>query len=142
MNEILDIEIILTKNKYHFIYKISTILITCILVFIYITYIYSYQSYYITKGKVIDNKLEVILPLDNIKYITKHNNLIIDDQKHNYKIVSISDELYVDESYNNYKYVYLEVDKINNINNYVYEIKLKKENKKIINYIKDYLQGG
>ena len=142
MNEILDIEIILTKNKYHFIYKISTILITCILVFIYITHIYSYQSYYIAKGKVIDNKLEVILPLDNIKYITKHNNLIIDDQKHSYKIVSISDELYVDESYNNYKYVYLEVDKINNINNYVYEIKLKKENKKIINYIKDYLQGG
>ena len=31
---------------------------------------------------------------------------------------------------NNYKYVYLEVNNLTNINNYVYEVKIKKENKK------------
>lgn len=139
MNEILDIEIILNNNKYHKIYSISTILIICILIFIYVTTLYSYQTYYITKGKFIDNKLELIVSLDDIKYITNQNNLIINNKIYNYKITSISDEIYIDELYNNYKYLYLEVMNLNNINNYVYELKIQKENKKIIEYLKDYL---
>lgn len=140
MNEILDIEIILNNNKYHKIYDISTILIICICIFIYVTIMYNYQTYYITKGRIIDNKLELMVSLENIKYITNQNNLILDNNKtYNYKIVRISDEIYLDEAYNNYKYIYLEVKNLNNIDNYVYDLKIKKENKKIIEYLKDYL---
>ena len=139
MNEILDIEIILNNNKYHKIYSISTILIICIFIFIYVTTLYNFQTYYITKGKIIDNQLELIVSLDDIKYITNQSNLMINNKIYNYKIINISNELYIDESYNNYKYLYLEVKNLNNINNYVYELKIKKENKKIIEYLKDYL---
>ena len=139
MNEILDIEIILNNNKYHFIYNISTILIICICVFIYVTNIYNYQTYYTAKGKMIDNKLELLVSIDDIKYLTKQNNLMINNKQYSYQLISISDELYVDELYNNYKYLYLDIKNLNNINNYVYELKIKKENKKIIEYLKDYL---
>ena len=139
MNEIIDIEIILNNNKYPKIYSISTILIILIITFIYVTTLYNYQTYYITKGKIIDNKLELIVPLDDIKYITNQSNLMINNKLYNYKIISVSNELYIDELYNNYKYLYLEVKNLNSINNYVYELKIKKENKKIIEYLKDYL---
>jgi len=139
MNEILDIEIILNKNKYHPIYNIGIILILILLIFIYITTIYKYQTYLITKGKINDDYLELLVDIKDIKYLSTTNELIIDNKIYNYKIISISEKLYVDELYNNYKYVYLEVNNLNNINNYVYEVKFKKENKKIIYYIKDYL---
>ena len=58
---------------------------------------------------------------------------------YSYNINKISEDLYVDDSLNNYKYIYLNVDNLSNINNYVYEVKLEKENKKIIEYLKDYL---
>lgn len=139
MNEILDIEIILNKNKYHKIYNIGIILIFVILIFIYITSIYKYQTYLIYKGKIKDNQFELLLDIKDIDYLSKQNELIIDNKIYNYKIISISDNLYVDELYNNYKYIYLEIKNLNNINNYVYEVKIKKENKRIIEYLKDYL---
>ena len=139
MNEILDIEIILNKNKYHKIYNVGTILIFVILIFIYITSIYKYQTYLIYKGKIKDNHFELLLDIKDIDYLSKQNELIIDNKIYNYKIISISDNLYVDELYNNYKYIYLEIKNLNNINNYVYEVKIKKENKRIIEYLKDYL---
>lgn len=139
MNEILDIEIILNKNKYHKIYNIGTILIIIILTFIYIISIYKYQTYIITKGKIKDNQLELLVEIKNIEYLLNNKELIIDNKNHQYIIKNISDNIYVDELYNNYKYVYLEVTNLSNVNNYVYEVKLKKENKKIIEYLKDYL---
>ena len=139
MNDILDIEIILKRQKYPFIYNIGFILIIILIVFLYISCVYKYQSYYITKGTIKDNTLELLVNLDDIKYISNQNKLTIDDRLYNYNIKSISENLYVDESLNNYKYIYLEIPNLSNINNYVYEVKLQKENKKIIEYLKDYL---
>ena len=139
MNDILDIEIILKKQKYHYIYNIGYILIIIISIFIYISYIYKYKTYYITKGTIKDNNLELLVNLDDIKYISNNNILEIDNILYNYNINKISEDLYVDDSLNNYKYIYLNVDNLSNINNYVYEVKLEKENKKIIEYLKDYL---
>jgi len=139
MNDILDIEIILKRQKYPFVYNIGFILIIILIVFLYISWVYKYQSYYITKGTIKDNTLELLVNLDDIKYISNQNKLTIDDRLYNYNIKSISENLYVDESLNNYKYIYLEIPNLSNINNYVYEVKLQKENKKIIEYIKDYL---
>lgn len=139
MNDILDIEIILKKQKYSPIYNIGTILIIITLIFIYISFTYKYKTYYITKGTIKDNNLELLVNIDDIKYISNNNILDIDNALYSYKIQEISEDLYIDESLNNYKYIYLKVDNLSNINNYVYEVKLEKENKKIIEYIQDYL---
>ena len=139
MNDILDIEIILKRQKYPFIYNIGFILIIILTIFLYISCVYKYQTYYITKGTIKDNTLELLVNIDDIKYISNQNKLKIDNHIYKYNIKSISENLYVDEYLNNYKYIYLEIPNLSNINNYVYEVKLQKENKKIIEYIKDYL---
>lgn len=139
MNDILDIEIILKKQKYHAIYNIGTLLIIILLIFFYISFTYNYKTYYITKGTMIDGNIELLVNIDDIKYINTNNKLKVDSLYYGYTINKISEELYVDESFNNYKYVYLNVKGLNNIDNYVYDIKLAKENKKIIEYLKEYL---
>lgn len=139
MNDILDIEIILKKQKYGFIYNIGIILIILIIVFLYISNIYKYKSYYITKGTVIDGYIKIIANIEDIKYFTSNNILQIDSINYKYTVERIDEELYIDENYENYKYLYIKVDNIKNINNYVYEIKLLKQNKPIIDYLKDYL---
>lgn len=139
MNDILDIEIILKKQKYSKIYNIGLVLLLILLIFIYVSFIYTYKTYYINKGTMIDGNLKLLVNLDDIKYITNNNSLKIDNIYYEYQISKISEELYVDETLNNYKYIYLKVNNLNNINNYVYEIKLVKENKKLIEYLKEYI---
>ena len=139
MNDILDIEIILKKQKYHPIYNVGWILIIITLIFIYVSFVYKYKTYYLTKVTIKNNNLELLVSIDDIKYISNNKILEIDNKLYRYSISKISEELYIDESLNNYKYIYLDVYNLNNIDNYVYEIKLEKENKKIIEHIKDYL---
>ena len=139
MNDILDVEIILKKQKYHIIYNVGLILIVIIIIFIYVSFLYNYKTYYITKGTMVDGNLKLLVDINDIKYITNNNILIIDSSNYEYNIKSISEELYVDDSLNNYKYIYLKVNNLSNINNYVYEIKMIKEDKKIIEYLKEYL---
>ena len=137
MNDILDIEIILKKQKYHPIYNVGLILIIILLIFLYVSCIYKYKTYYITKGTIKNNTLELLVNVDDIKYISNQNIINIDNQNHKYYIQSISEELYVDESLNNYKHIYIKVDNLSNINNYVYEVRIVKENKKISEHRKD-----
>jgi len=139
MNDILDIEIILKKQKKTKIYNIGLVLLIILLIFIYVSFIYTYKIYYINKCTMIDGNLKLLVNLDDIKYITNNNSLKIDNIYYEYQISKISEELYVDETLNNYKYIYLKVNNLNNINNYVYEIKLVKENQKLIEYLKEYI---
>lgn len=139
MNDIIDIEIILKKQKYHPIYNIGTILIVIVLLFIYITFIYKYKTYYITKGTMINGNIKLLVDIDDIKYISNNNILTIDSNNYTYSIKQIDNNLYVDDSLNNYKYIYIKVNNLNNLDNYVYEIKFVKENKKIIEYLKEYI---
>ena len=139
MNNTIEIDLILNRQKYPRIYSTSLIIIIIILVFIYIIFTYKYQSYYLSKGKMINNKLELLVPLEDIKYIKNNNYLSIDNQKYSYKLTTISNEIYVDEEYNNYKYIYLDIKNLTNIDNYVYEIKIPKENKILAKYLKEYL---
>ena len=139
MNDILDIEIILQKQKYPLIYNVGIIILLILLVFIYISGIYNYKTYYITLGTVKNNYLELLVNIDDIKYISNQKELKIDNKTYKYSIKSISEKLYVDESKNNYKYVHIKVHNLSNIENYVYKIKIEKENKKIIEHIKDYI---
>lgn len=139
MNDILDIEIILKKQKYGIIYNIAFILIIILLFFLYISCVYEYKTYYISKGTISDGLLKIVININDIKYFTNNNKLQIGNTIYDYKVSHISEELYVDESLNNYKYIYLDVKLLNNLNNYVYEIKLAKENKKLIEYLKEYI---
>ena len=138
MNDILDIEIILKRKKYSPIYNVGIILIIIFLIIVYILFTYQYQTYYISKGKVLDNKLELIVDVNDIKYI-KNNSLIkLDDTYYNYSIEKISEELIIDNLYNNYQYVYLEVDGLKEKDNYVYQIKIPKEKQILAKYLKQY----
>lgn len=139
MNDILDIEIVLNKQKYPIIYNIGLLIFIVLLAFSYTSYTYQYKAYYITKGTVIDGNIKLFVQIDDIKYFTNNDKLIIDNLSYDYIVDRIDEEMYVDASFNNYKYVYLKVKNLNNINNYVYEIKLVKDNKKIIEYLKEYL---
>lgn len=139
MNDIIDIEIILKKQKYHPIYNIGTILIIIVLLFIYITFIYKYKTYYITKGTMINGNIKLLVDINDIKYISNNNILTIDSNNYTYSIKEIDNNLYVDDSLNNYKYIYIKVNNLNNLDNYVYEIKFVKENKQIIEYLKEYI---
>ena len=138
MSDILDIEIILKKQKYHFIYNIGFIFIIIILIFFYISFIYKYKTYYITKGTMLDGNIQLLVNVVDLKYIINNHLIEINSYHYEYDVIKISEELYVDESLNNYKYIYLKVKNLNNIDNYVYEVKLVKENKKIIEYLKEY----
>ena len=139
MNDIIDIEIILKKQKYHPIYNVGTPLIVIVLTFVYISFIYNYKTYYITKGTMINGNIKLLVDIDDIKYINNNNILTIDSKVYNYSIKEISEELYIDDTLNNYKYIYLKINNLNNLNNYVYEMKFVKENKKIIDYLKEYI---
>ena len=139
MNDIIDIEIILKKQKYHPIYNIGTILIIIVLLFIYITFIYKYKTYYISKGTMINGNIKLLVDIDDIKYISNNNILTINSNNYTYSIKEIDNNLYVDDSLNNYKYIYIKVNNLNNLDNYVYEIKFVKENKQIIEYLKEYI---
>ncbi len=139
MDNLLEIDLILNRKKYPKIYNTSLIILIIIIVFIYIIFTYKYQSYYVIKGKMINNKLELLVNINDIKYIKNSTNLSIDNKKYSYLLNTISNEIYVDENYNNYKYVYLKVNNLTNIDNYVYEIKIPKENKILAKYLKEYL---
>lgn len=139
MNDILDIEIILKRKKYPKIYNIGLILTIIILISLYIIFTYKYQTYCILKGRVVDNKLELLVDINDMKYIKNNNVIKIDNFSYSYTIDKISSDMYVDENYNNYKYIYINVSNISNIENYVYEVKIPKENKIIAKYLKEYL---
>lgn len=138
MNDILDIEIILTRKKYPKIYNLGIIISIIILIFIYIIFTYNYQTYYISKGKALNNNLELLVNIEDIKYITNNKVIILDGQAYNYIVSSIGNDLLVDETYNNYQYVYLKISNLNTLNNYVYEVKIPKENQKLVKYFKKY----
>lgn len=138
MNDILDIEIILTRKKYPKIYNLGIIISIIILIFIYIIFTYNYQTYYISKGKVLNNNLELLVNIEDIKHITNNKVIILDGQAYNYMVSSIGNDLLVDETYNNYQYVYLKISNLNTLNNYVYEVKIPKENQKLVKYFKKY----
>ena len=139
MFDILDIDIILSRNKYPKIYNIGIYLFVIILVVLYIIFTYNYQTYYISMGKVISNKLELYILTDDLKYIKDNNEIELNNKKYHYKIDNIDDKLYIDDKYNNYLVVRLSIDNFSSLDNSVYEVKISKENKKIYKYLYEYL---
>ena len=99
------------------------------------------MGYLIFKG----SNLKILIfgylcPYGIIKYIINNNTLSINNKIYNYNIINVDNNLYVTQENINYLLVYLSYNEIPKINNLVLEVKILKENKKIIYYILDYLK--
>lgn len=138
-NNVLEIDLILNQRNYSRIYNGVFVILIILMTIGYLSLTLKYQTYYYNLGKNTKNGLELLVNIDDLKYIQDNNIISIDDKKYTYKIISINDELYVTNDYLNYQYVYLYVDNLKNIPNYVYHIKIEKDNKAIAKYLKDLL---
>ncbi len=138
MNDI-SIDLILDKTKFPKTYNASLIIITILGIFLYIIFTYKYQTYYISQGKIINNQIELLVNLNDIKYIQNSSEVEIEGTVYKYCLAHIDNNLYVDDNYQNYQYLYIEVAGIHNIDNYVYKVKIPKENKTLAKYLIKYL---
>ena len=136
VNDVLEIELILNRKKYNIIYNALYVFIIIILIFVITIFTYKYHSYCIMNGSMIDNKLELLVNINDLKYLDNNNELFIDNIKYKYKISNIHEDLYKDDNYNNYKYIYLNVDNLKNVDNFIYKVKIKKESKTLAAYLK------
>lgn len=139
MNDLLDVELILKRTNYGRIYQVGYLILIILLILVYILFTYQYQTFYISKGKVTSNKLELLVNTKDLKYFDNNNKIIIDNKIYSYQIDHIDEALYIDEVYDNYQYIYLSIPGLSNIDNYVYDIKLTKENQILAKYLKDIL---
>lgn len=137
MNDILDIELILNRKKYSYIYCSLFVFLFIIFVFALVTIFYDIDDYYVFKAKFFNNSLELMVLEDDIDYIYSNSLLTINDINYTYVVKSIDDEYYVDNFNNVYKYVYIDVLGTTFFENLVYEVKIFKEKKKIIEYLKE-----
>ena len=117
MDNQLAIDLIINKQKYPLIYNATIILSSILIIITLILFTFKYQSYYVTKGAMKNNELELLVNIDE----------------------KITKEIYMDNNYNNYRYIYLKIDNLKNIDYYTYQVKLPKENKTLAWYLKKYL---
>lgn len=137
MNDLLDIEVILQRKKYPKIYNFGSVMIIILLIFIYIISTYTYESYYTIKGKVLDNKIELLINPEDIMYIEENSSIKLDNITYQYTIDNIGSELLIDENYNNYQYVYLKILDFSSIDNRIYEVSIPKERVSLAKYLKN-----
>ena len=133
---------ILMNRKPKIILKlfIYNILILIVLV-IYVLFNCNYTSYFYSDSKITlkDNMylLKIMTPISDLSSISQNKFLLINDKEYMYQIYEIEDNLiYEDDSV--YQIVYLKIWNLEDyyqINNYPLSIKIKGENKKIINYL-------
>jgi len=92
--------------------------------------------------KLIDNKyyLTTYIEENNVKYILNNNKFKINNKEYNYKLISISEENYVDNQNKIVKLICIEsqIDSKYLIDNYAIYAKIKKEDKKVFEYIKSH----
>ncbi len=142
MSNRLKVDLILERQNFLGIYYATYLISFIILLAIILLFTIKYETYYITKGKMVDSELCIIVKPEDIKFINNKHYLIIEDKEYVYRIDKISSELYVDDNYVNYQYVFLTIYKLSNIDNYVYEVRIPKEKKILAKYLKDYLLKG
>lgn len=128
--------------------SIKTLSFTLIILFVFILLIiYSfnknYEKYYTVVGCYNDSNVSLYVEIDKINSIIKNNYLLIDNKKYEYIVYSIDEEIINDNNKNYQKVnIKLNLDDKYRINNYLFEVKILKERKKVILYLKDILKGG
>ena len=140
---LIESHIILTK-QYSSYYVLSTLYAIIINIVIIILCILDYQVYITTKAsvEVTTNEIHLLVPvkLNDVKYYTNNNYLLIEEKEYPYHIHKIDSSLSIDETGENYQLLRLVVDlpEQYQINNYLVTIKIPKEKRKIINYLLEY----
>ena len=135
---------IILNRKTSFIIKSFLINILILITFVIwgINTIY-YQSFIKLHSKLLyfesNYYLEVLVPVKEVKQITKQNQININSVKYNYEIYKIDNNVEYKNNIN-YQYVYLKIFNLNEellVNGYEMDIKIPKEKKKIIDYLKE-----
>ena len=106
----IELDLILDRKKYPYIYSITFIIITNIIIFLIISLTCNYKTYYKVLGKVVYNNnylLEIPCEYNNIEYIINNNTLSINNKMYNYNIINVDNNLYVTQENINYLLVYL-----------------------------------
>lgn len=140
MNRYIDSEIILTRKVKYIVYVYIMIIIIIVLSLIIVFMLFNYKTYYKLHGIVINNNdhyyIKIYVPLEDIKYITNNNIVIIDNKKYNYKIEEIDKEYFTDNILT-YQVITinLEIPNKYKFDNLTLDLKFLKENKKIIDYL-------
>ena len=96
MNDVLEIALMVNRQRYAKIYKTSLVLMIIFFISIIVIFTIRYQSYYITMGTMIDNKLELLVNIHDISLISDKHTLVIDNVSYSYKISKIDNKLYRD----------------------------------------------
>ena len=118
------------------------ILIICALSLIIVCMLFHYKEYYFFKGNVIEEEnsyyLKCYIPISETKYITLNDTLIINKKTYKYSIKSISEEYFSDKN-ETFQEVVLNINLDNKYryNNLVLNLKLLKEDKMVIEYLKE-----
>ena len=135
---------IILNRKTNFIIKVFIFNFFLILLFvIWSINTFSYQSFFHIHSQVLKINsfyyLEVLIPVKEVYQITKQNKIIINSKEYNYHIEKI-DTNFITKNQENYNKIYLKVDNLEKeylVNGYQIDIKILKETKKIIDYMKE-----
>ena len=136
---------LILNRKPSFIIKTFILVISFIIIaVIWGVNTFYYQNFIILHSRIkyFDNSyyfIEVLVPIKEVKQITNQNQIAINNKTYNYLIYKIDNNItYIDDE--NYQYVYLNVINLDDsylINGYETDVKILKERKKIIDYLKE-----
>jgi len=136
----IDSEIILDRKIGPLVYVYIMIIIVIMLSLIMFFILCHYKTYYTARGVVINENeyfyIRVYIPLEDVKYITDNDVVMIDKKEYKYNVVMIDSEYFTD-NVNTYQIVKIEVnlDSKYRFNNLTLDLKFLKEEKRIIDYI-------
>ena len=136
---------LILNRKPSFIIKTFILVISFIIIaVIWGVNTFYYQNFIILHSRIkyFDNSyyfIEVLVPIKEVKQITKQNQIAINNKTYNYLIYKIDNNVtYINDE--NYQYVYLNVINLDDaylINGYEIDVKILKERKKIIDYLRE-----
>ena len=136
---------LILNRKPSFIIKTFILVISFIIIaVIWGVNTFYYQNFIILHSRIkyFDNSyyfIEVLVPVKEVKQIMKQNQIAINNKTYNYLIYKIDNNVtYINNE--NYQYVYLNVINLDDsylINGYEIDVKILKERKKIIDYLRE-----
>lgn len=139
MNDNIDEYIILNKmNKM----KSSTIILfVIILLFLLLSNILEYESFYDISAIYNNSKVTLFVNLKDIDNVLNNDYLILDNKEYDYFIESIDKDLLIDNNLN-YKKITININlpRKYQINNLIINFRKRREKKKIIYYLKDLIR--
>lgn len=128
-----------------FIYSWVVIFILILFIAGFIIFNFDFDFYYDTKATYVKNNsmLKVSVLDDDVKKVTNNNKLIIDDKEYEYDVNKITNQLIQGIDIQKYSDILidLKLDDKYKVENNLIDIKIKYDNKKIFEIIKDFILG-